>query len=177
MHDFKLQWADGGQQRRGSHRIADLNLLHDAFLEQLFQTFAELLGLRSAGAVDVGEAFGGEAGDFVVDDRRVLGERVADAEAGVADKADDVAGVGFVHCFALVAEKFVRAVEADFLAALTWVTAMSRSNFPEQTRTKAMRSRWRGSMFAWILKTKPENAGSSGAIVPPPATWRGGGVE
>jgi len=40
-----------------------------------------------------------------------------------------------------------------------WVTSMSRSNFPEQTRTNAMRSRCFGSMFAWILKTNDENFG------------------
>ncbi len=45
---------------------------------------------------------------------------------------------------------------------------MSRSNLPEQTRTNAMRSRCFGSMFAWILKMKPENAGFSGAISMPP---------
>src|SRR3984957_12513430 len=44
---------------------------------------------------------------------------------------------------------------------------MSRSNFPEQTRTKAMRSRCRGSMLAWILKMKPEKAALSGAISAP----------
>jgi hypothetical protein len=55
---------------------------------------------------------------------------------------------------------------------------MPRSNLPEQTRTKAMRSRCLGSMLAWILKTKPENFGSPGC------TWRvsvargcGGGRE
>jgi hypothetical protein len=31
---------------------------------------------------------------------------------------------------------------------------MPRFSLPEQTRTKAMRSRWFGSMFAWILNTK-----------------------
>jgi hypothetical protein len=33
---------------------------------------------------------------------------------------------------------------------------MPRVSLPEQTRMKAMRSRWFGSMFAWILKTKPD---------------------
>ena len=32
---------------------------------------------------------------------------------------------------------------------------MPRVSRPEQTRMKAMRSRWFGSMLAWILKTKP----------------------
>jgi hypothetical protein len=38
-----------------------------------------------------------------------------------------------------------------------WMTVMSRSNLPEQTRTNAMRSRCFGSMLAWILKTNAEN--------------------
>ncbi len=41
-------------------------------------------------------------------------------------------------------------------------TSMPRVNFPEQTRTKATRSRCAGSMFAWILKTKPEKKGRRG---------------
>ena len=35
---------------------------------------------------------------------------------------------------------------------------MPRSKRPEHTRRKAMRSRWAGSILAWILNTKPENA-------------------
>ena len=42
---------------------------------------------------------------------------------------------------------------------------MPRVRRPEQTRRNAMRSRWLGSMFAWILKTKPDIAGSSGATM------------
>ncbi len=38
-------------------------------------------------------------------------------------------------------------------------------NRPEHTRTKAMRSRCCGSMFAWILNTNPENFSSYGSIV------------
>ena len=43
---------------------------------------------------------------------------------------------------------------------------MSLVNRPEQTRTNATRSRWRGSMFAWILKTKPLKRSSAGLTVP-----------
>ena len=43
------------------------------------------------------------------------------------------------------------------------LTFMPRSKRPEHTRKKAMRSRWAGSMFAWILKTKPVNGCSDGA--------------
>lgn len=38
------------------------------------------------------------------------------------------------------------------------LTLMPRSNSPDTIRTKAIRSRWRGSMLAWILKTKPEKS-------------------
>jgi hypothetical protein len=37
----------------------------------------------------------------------------------------------------------------------TSLAFMPRVSLPEQTRMKAMRSRWFGSMLAWILKTKP----------------------
>ena len=40
----------------------------------------------------------------------------------------------------------------------TWWTFIPRVILPEQMRTKATRSRWARSMFAWILKTKPVNS-------------------
>ena len=52
---------------------------------------------------------------------------------------------------------------ADRLIGLpvrTSLAFMPRSSLPEQTRTKAMRSRWLGSMLAWILKTKALIVGS-----------------
>ena len=60
----------------------------------------------------------------------------------------------------------------------TWWTFIPLTSLPEQMRTKATRSRWALSMFAWILKTKPENsppAGSTG----PWSDWRepGGGIS
>ena len=43
------------------------------------------------------------------------------------------------------------------LPVRTCFTCMPASNFPEHTRTNATRSRCFGSMFAWILNTKPVN--------------------
>ena len=41
-----------------------------------------------------------------------------------------------------------------------------------------MRSRWRGSMFAWILNTKPVNGGSAGSTMRvPPSRGCGGGAH
>ena len=40
-----------------------------------------------------------------------------------------------------------------------------RSNVPEQIFRKAMRSRWFGSMLAWILKTKPVIFSSAGSTI------------
>ena len=56
----------------------------------------------------------------------------------------------------------------SFLPPCMCIASMPRSNLPEQMRTKAMRSRWFLSMFAWILKTNPENSsriGSTGSPV------------
>ncbi len=56
-----------------------------------------------------------------------------------------------------------------------WVTTMPRSNRPEQTRRKAMRSRWDGSMLACTLNTNPENGESSGRGTPS-TSGRGAGA-
>ena len=42
---------------------------------------------------------------------------------------------------------------------------MPLKNFPETTRMNATRSRWFGSMFAWILNTNPENSGFVGSTI------------
>ena len=55
---------------------------------------------------------------------------------------------------------------ANGLPVGPWVTTIPRSNRPEQTRTKAMRSRWLGSMLACTLNTKAENGASSGRGTP-----------
>ena len=55
---------------------------------------------------------------------------------------------------------------------------MSFSKTPEHTRMNASRSRWRLSMFAWILKTNPVNVsevGSSVKVSPSEWTWRDDG--
>ena len=52
------------------------------------------------------------------------------------------------------------------LPVRTCCTSMPRLNLPEQMRMKAMRSRCWGSMFAWILNTKPEKSGSSASSGP-----------
>ena len=55
---------------------------------------------------------------------------------------------------------------------------MPRVSLPLVTRMKAMRSRWFGSMFAWILKTMPVIAGSLASIVRVAAFCaRGGGAK
>ena len=92
LHDLELQRADGGEQRRLDRRVAQVKRLDDAFLQQLVEALAELFELRRVRIVQVAEGFGREARDFLVEDRRVGRQRVADAEAVVADQADDVAG-------------------------------------------------------------------------------------
>ncbi|MNN44359.1 hypothetical protein D3C81_1586460 [compost metagenome] len=70
--------------------------------------------------------------------------------------------------------KVMALLMATVLPAETCSSFMPRSNLPEHTRTKAMRSRWRGSMFAWILNTKPVNLASSGTTTRL-SVWRASG--
>ena len=63
------------------------------------------------------------------------------------------------------------------LPVRTTFTFMPRVSLPEHTRMKAMRSRWLGSMLAWILKTTPVMAFSVASTVRVAAFWlRGGGA-
>ena len=92
--------------------------LNDALLQKLIQALPKLFKLRRVRIVEIRESFGREPRNFFVNDRRIGGERVADAKPIVPDQADDVAGIGFIHRFALVAEKFVGTGEANlFLRA------------------------------------------------------------
>mmetsp|Transcript_9828 Transcript_9828/g.19192 ORF Transcript_9828/g.19192 Transcript_9828/m.19192 type:complete len:270 (-) Transcript_9828:539-1348(-) len=64
------------------------------------------------------------------------------------------------------ANSFDGAERRTVFPVLVCKTCMSFSNRPEQTRTKAMRSRCFGSMLACSLKTNPLNSGDSGSISP-----------
>ena len=72
------------------------------------------------------------------------------------------------------AKKNCGALSAMFLPVRASRAFMPRVSFPEDTRMKAMRSRWFGSMFAWILNTKPVILASRGSTlrVEPPHRLR-----
>lgn len=90
--------------------------LNDAFLQKLFEAGAELFVFRCIWIVEKGKRLRGESRDFVVDDFGVGRECVANAEIGIANEADDVAGVGVVHRFAFLGEEFVGIGEAHFFS-------------------------------------------------------------
>ena len=116
LDDFKLQGADGTKEGDALTGMWLDELLHDTFAKELFQAVAEALVVRGAGVVQVSEDFGGEAGDFVEAQFGIGGEGVADAEAVIADDADDIARVGFIHGLAILSEEFLRVGEADDFA-------------------------------------------------------------
>ena len=61
--------------------------------------------------------------------------------------------------------KDITLVVRNSLPLRTTFSFMPRSKRPDETRRKAMRSRWAGSMLAWILNTTPENFSSDGSTV------------
>ena len=97
-------------------------------------------------------------------DRLVEPEGVAHPDLGGVDQADHVAGEGLLDGLAARGRRpGGRTWWRRACPVRPWVTTMPRSKRPEQTRRKAMRSRWDGSMLACTLNTKPENGASSGA--------------
>ncbi len=105
-------------------------------------------------------------------------ERVADGQAAGVDEPDDVARVTPPARFRDRGRRTGRrATAAAVVPSRALTTAMSFARRPEQMRRNATRSRWRGFMFAWILKTNPEKSGSVGRITPASllrgaGTWR-----
>ena len=82
LHDFELQRADGGEQR---HALPGDSRRWKTWITPSCRSWSRplrnCLYLPGFGIVQIGEALRREARDFVVSDGRVLGERVADAEA------------------------------------------------------------------------------------------------
>ena len=90
-----------------------------------------------------------------------LGQRIADAQAAVIGDADHVARKGLVRNGAVLGKEEMRRMDADRFAGANASAFMPRVSLPEHSRAKAMRSRWFGSMLAWILNTKAVMAPSS----------------
>jgi hypothetical protein len=84
-------------------------------------------------------------------------ERVADAEFAVADEADDVARPGFVDGLAFLAEQLVRGGEAHGAAGALVRDDHVAVELPRADAAEGDAVAVLGSMFAWILKTNPEN--------------------
>ncbi len=173
LDDLELQRPDGGEQGGPRRRRPGGEGLDDALLQELVQPRPEFLRVGGIGVGDVGEHLGRKPRDLVEKDRAVLGQGVADAERIVADEADDVAratprrrsrGPGRRACARRRGARSCRSGRGG--------PACRARTLPEQTRMKAIRSRCRGSMLAWILKMKPENlslsTGTSRGL--PPAT-------
>ena len=116
LYDLELEGANGSKEGRAGGAEADGKGLDDALLHELVEASAVFLGVGGSGVGEVGEDLGGKARDLVVGDGAVFGESVADAEAVVANEADDVAGEGFVDGLAFLAEEFVGGGEADVAA-------------------------------------------------------------
>lgn len=120
LNDFELEGADGSEQGNALHVLWLGVLLDDAFLQELFEAFAEALVVGWAVIVQAGEAFRDETRRFIKDDASFLAESVADAEVVVADDADDIPCVGFIDGLAILSEEALGVGEADGLAG-AWV--------------------------------------------------------
>ena len=163
----ELQRTDDADD--GRRAVIRQEQLDDALLGHLRQRFAQLLGLHGVLEPDAAQDFRGEARHAAEHDVLALGQRIADPQRAVIGDADHVAGKRLLgQCAVLGEEELRRRQRSCGLPVRTSFTFMPRCSLPEQTRTKAMRSRWLGSMLAWILNTKPVIAGSSastGALV------------
>ena len=107
LHDFELEWSDGGEESCSGGGMAHVERLHDAFEEELLQTGAVFFGIGRNGVRQPSKYLGGEAGDFVVSDGAIFGESVANAEGIVTDETDHITRPCEVDGFPVLAEEFV----------------------------------------------------------------------
>ena len=160
---LELQLADHAQDRvlLAARLLEDL---HGALFGELLDALLHLLALqrvvqrgrarsaraRSAARVSNASASAGR-------------QRVADAEHARVEQADDVARARPRSTVALLRHELLGAWPGGSpCPAGSGCTLMPFTNLPEHTRRNAMRSRCDGSMFAWILKTKPLKRSSVG---------------
>ena len=73
--------------------------------------------------------------------------------------------IGVFGQFAVLGEEELRRVDRHVFAGARQPRLHAAREWPEQKRTKAMRSRWLGSMLAWILNTKPVIFASRGSTL------------
>ena len=101
------------QKNGAAQRPEDLDR---ALLAQLGQAGAQLLGLQRVGNLDRAEHLGREEGQAGELQAFTFGEGVAQLQHAVVGNADDVAGVGFVEQFALLAQEAHDRVGSQLLA-------------------------------------------------------------
>ncbi len=159
----ELEDADGAEDVVvAEERPEDLDR---PLLGELGEPLPELLDLERVLDPDPPEVLRGEIGDPGEPERLPLGEGVADPDRPwlwIPMMSPGQASSTFVRSWAM---KIV-ALEITISRPIRWWnTFIPRVNFPEQIRKKAIRSRWARSMFAWILKTKPEKVSSRGDTI------------
>ena len=120
LHDFELQLSDGAEQDGLLDGSDHLEVLDDAFVEQLLKPVLELLVFGRRGVMQIAKHLRRETRNLVEDEIRNIGQRVADAEVAMGDETDDVARIGGHDGFAVLSEELLRVGKAQWLAA-AWV--------------------------------------------------------
>src|SRR5665213_2441211 len=94
-------------------------------------------------------------------------QRVADPERTTVHDSNHIAGPRFLYRCAVTCQELLRRRKPD-LTCSPYVhhSHTSIESARADAHTNAMRSRCLGSMFAWILNTKPVNDGSVGLMRP-----------
>jgi hypothetical protein len=123
-HHLELQLADRAQQQHAAHHRAED--LDRAFLAQLGQAGAQLLGLERVGHFHRAEQLRREEGQAGELQGLALGQGVAQLQHAVVGDADDVAGIGLVQQLALLAHEGHHGVGAQGLAERTTFMFMPR---------------------------------------------------
>ncbi len=145
--------------------------------ESCSSPFFSCLRFSGSSQRDAHEVLRREAGNALELERLTLAERVADpqhAPSQMPTMSPEKASSMTVRSWAM---NWTGRASVEPSRRTCVQRLMPRWNLPEQMRTKAIRSRCRGSMFAWILNTKPEKPGASAPARRSRSCGRGGGAS
>jgi hypothetical protein len=112
LNDIELERANRAEERDALGGVLEVKSLNYTFLQELVETFPESFELGGAWTVQPTKHFRWEARNFVVNERWIFREGVADAEFAMADEADDITGICFIDRFAVTPEEFMGTGEA-----------------------------------------------------------------
>src|SRR5262249_26617032 len=91
--------------------------LHEAFSQQLIQSFSERFEFCRRWIVKIRKYFRRKSWNLVIDDGRIFGERIANFQIRIPYETQNISWIRFFHNLPFLAGQFVHVRELDFFSS------------------------------------------------------------